>query len=105
MYGGRVTHPLLISLANIRMKVRNKASLHAFLSLVLMPIPRFLHSTTRMHSVLEVQLFHHCPNIILKPLKIAACIGRMMSDPIGNLRYLLHLARVEPNVDLKRTRN
>ncbi|KAF8414372.1 hypothetical protein L210DRAFT_3730324 [Boletus edulis BED1] len=47
MCGGRVAHPLLISLANIRMKVR----------------------------------------IVLELLEIAAHIGRMMSDPIGNLYY------------------
>jgi hypothetical protein len=56
-----------------------------------MPIPRFLHDTTRMCSVLEARLFHHCLDIVLEPLKIAAHIGRMMSDPIGNLRYCFTL--------------
>ncbi|KAI6022651.1 hypothetical protein EDC04DRAFT_2575107, partial [Pisolithus marmoratus] len=32
-------------------------------------------------------LFHHCLDIVLEPLKQAACFGRMMSDPIGNLHY------------------
>ncbi|KAF8550601.1 hypothetical protein OG21DRAFT_1419442, partial [Imleria badia] len=87
MCRGRVAHPLLISVANIRMNIRNKASLHTFLLLALMPIPRFLHNTTRMCSVLAARLFHHCLDIILDPLKIAAHIGRMMSDPVGNLCY------------------
>lgn len=69
------------------MKVRNKASLHAFLLLALIPIPQFVHSTTRICSVLEARLFHQCFDLILNPLKIAARIGRMMSDPVGNLRY------------------
>ncbi|KAG6373014.1 hypothetical protein JVT61DRAFT_7067 [Boletus reticuloceps] len=87
MCGGKVAHPLLISLANIRMKVRNKASSHAFLLLALIPIPRFLHHSTRICSVLEARLFHQCLDIVLEPLKTAARIGRMMSDPAGNLRY------------------
>ncbi|KAF8122006.1 hypothetical protein EV363DRAFT_1405252 [Boletus edulis] len=87
MCGGRVAHPLLISLANIRMKTRNKASSHAFLLLALMPIPRFVHPTTRICSVLEARLFHQCLDIVLEPLKIAARIGKMMSDPAGNLHY------------------
>ncbi|KAG6371173.1 hypothetical protein JVT61DRAFT_9954 [Boletus reticuloceps] len=43
--GGKVAHPVLISLANIGMKVWNKASSHAFLLLTLMLIPEFLHKT------------------------------------------------------------
>ncbi|KAF8132962.1 hypothetical protein EV363DRAFT_1397865 [Boletus edulis] len=87
MCGGQVAHPLLISLANIRMKTHNKALSHAFLLLTLMPIPRFIHPTTRICSVLEAWLFHQCLDIVLEPLKIAACIGKMMSDPAGNLHY------------------
>lgn len=85
--GGRVTHPLLISLANIKMDVRNNGFLHAFLLLALMPIEKFTHPVSRMHSVLSTQLFHQCLNTILKPLKQVARIGRMMSDPARNLRY------------------
>ena len=87
MCGGRVAHPLLISLANIKMAVRNKGSSHAFLLLALLPIPQFIHPVQRMCSVLEAQLIHSCLNIILEPLKQAARIGRMMLDPVGNLRY------------------
>ncbi|KAI5994462.1 hypothetical protein EDD15DRAFT_2366590 [Pisolithus albus] len=87
MCGGRVAHPLLISLANIKMKVRNKASSHAFLLLALMPIPQFIHPVPRMCSVLQERLFHQCLDIVLEPLKQAARFGRMMSDPVRNLRY------------------
>ncbi|KAI6102153.1 hypothetical protein F5141DRAFT_1008306 [Pisolithus sp. B1] len=87
MCGSRVAHPLLISLAIIKMKVRNKALLHTFLLLALMPIPQFIHLVPRMCLVLQECLFHQCLNIILKPLKQAACFGRMMSDPVGNLWY------------------
>ncbi|KIJ11303.1 hypothetical protein PAXINDRAFT_15770 [Paxillus involutus ATCC 200175] len=87
MCGGKVTHPLLISLANIRMAVRNKASLHAFLLGALMPIAEFLHPKQRMCSVLDARLFHQCLDIVIEPLKIAACIGHMMSDPAGNLQH------------------
>ncbi|KAI6029188.1 hypothetical protein BKA83DRAFT_4489152 [Pisolithus microcarpus] len=38
MCGGKVAHPLLISLANIKMAMQNKASSHAFLLNALMPV-------------------------------------------------------------------
>jgi hypothetical protein len=69
------------------MKVRNKASFHAFLLLALIPIPQFMHDKTRICSVLEARMFHQCFDLVLEPLKIAARIGRMMSDPLGNLHY------------------
>ena len=87
MCGGKAAHPLLISLANIKTTVRNKASSHAFLLAALMPIAEFLHPEPRIRSVLDARLFHRCLDIVLEPLKIAARIGRMMSDPVGNLRY------------------
>jgi hypothetical protein len=87
MTGGRVAHPLLISLANIKMAVQNKASSHTFLLTALLPIADFLHPVKRMQGVLEARLIHQCLDIILEPLKQAARIGRLMSDPAGNLRY------------------
>ncbi|KAG2132153.1 uncharacterized protein EDB93DRAFT_1243059 [Suillus bovinus] len=87
MTGGRVTYPLLISLANIKMATRNKVSSHAFLLTALLPIAEFLHLVKQMQSVLEARLVHQCLDIVLEPLKQAARIGRMMSDPLGNLRY------------------
>ncbi|KAI6033569.1 hypothetical protein BKA83DRAFT_4486662 [Pisolithus microcarpus] len=75
MCGGKVAHPLLISLANIKMAVRNKASSHAFLLNALMPIVEFIHPMHWMHSVLEARLFHECLDIVLQPLKVAAQIG------------------------------
>ncbi|KAI6012109.1 hypothetical protein BKA83DRAFT_4001318, partial [Pisolithus microcarpus] len=72
MCGGRVAHPLLISLMNIKMKVRNEALSRAFLLLALMPIPQFIHPVPRMCMVLQECLFHQCLNIVLEPLKQAA---------------------------------
>lgn len=43
MTGGRVAHPLLISLANLLMNFRMKATNHAFLLLALLPVPKFIH--------------------------------------------------------------
>ena len=85
MCRGRVTHPLLISLANIKMAVWNKGSSHAFLLLAFLPTPQFVHPVQRMCSVLEAHLIHSCLDIILEPLKQAACIGWMMLDPVENL--------------------
>jgi hypothetical protein len=81
--GNRVAHPLLISLANIKKDFRNKATNHAFHLLALLPIPRFLHSNKKIRGVLVARLFNQCLNIVLAPLKEAARIGVMMSDPLG----------------------
>ncbi|KAG6371382.1 hypothetical protein JVT61DRAFT_9598 [Boletus reticuloceps] len=87
IYGGRVAHPMLISLANINMSVMNKGSLHGFLLLALLPIAQFTYPKKRIQSVLSARLFHQCLDIIIDPLKKAATISQMMSDPLGNLRY------------------
>ncbi|KAF9016394.1 hypothetical protein BDP27DRAFT_1440698 [Rhodocollybia butyracea] len=84
--GNRVAHPLLISLANIDTSLLSKASLHLFSLLALLPIPKYIDKRTTVRSVLEARLFHECLNIVIEPLKIAARIGRMMSDPVGQLR-------------------
>ncbi|KIK12915.1 hypothetical protein PISMIDRAFT_18373 [Pisolithus microcarpus 441] len=91
MCGGKVAHPLLISLANIKMAVQNKASSHVFLLTALIPVIEFIHPVPRMRSVLEARLFHQCLDIILQPLKIAAQVGRMMSDPVGGLCHCFTL--------------
>jgi len=40
-----------------------------------------------MRGVLEDRLMHECLSIVLKPLMVAAQVGIMMSDPIGNVRH------------------
>jgi hypothetical protein len=69
------------------MRVRNKASVHGFLLLALLPIPEFLHESSRICSVLDAHLFHHCLDAILQPLKDTMEHGCTMPDPLGNLRY------------------
>lgn len=88
MTGGRVAHPLLLSIANLDMSFRMKASNHAFLLLALLPVPKFIHKNRKIRGVLENRLIHECLDFILEPLKIAARIGIMMSDPLGNLRHV-----------------
>ncbi|KAG6369759.1 hypothetical protein JVT61DRAFT_13633 [Boletus reticuloceps] len=85
--GGKVAHPLLISLANIKMHAKNKAAAHGFLLLALLPIPEFIYEPTRMQSVLKARLFHRCLDIALEPLKQAMKKGITMPDPLGKLRY------------------
>ncbi|KAN0093092.1 hypothetical protein V8E55_003876 [Tylopilus felleus] len=85
--GRKVSHPLLMSLANIHMDVRAKASLHMFVPIAFLPITKFIHSHSRMKSVLRDHLYHQCLDIMLEPLNIAAHIGVMLSDPLGNNRY------------------
>ena len=85
--GNRMAHPVLISLANIDASIRSKTSLHGYLLLALLPIAKFLHKNTRVRSLLQDRLTHQVLNKLLSPLKIAAAVGVMMSDPVGNLRY------------------
>ena len=87
MTGGRTAHPLLISLANISMEFRNKASNRAFLLLALLPIPKYIHKRSKVRGMLEARLYHQCLDIVLAPLKAAAQFGVMLSDPLGNLHW------------------
>ncbi|KAJ3888382.1 hypothetical protein GG344DRAFT_53732 [Lentinula edodes] len=84
--GNRVAHPLLISLANIDSDLLSKASLHLFSLLALLPVPKYIERKTSIRGVLENRLYHECMDIVLEPLKVAARIGCMMSDPVGQLR-------------------
>ena len=87
MTGDRTAHPLLISLANIKMEYRAKGSHHAYLLLALLPIPRFIEKNTKLRGVMENRLIHECLDFILEPLKIAAELGVMLSDLHGFERY------------------
>ena len=82
-----MAHPLLLSLANIDADIRSKGSLHAHILLALLPVASFIHKTTRVRSLLSDCLVHESLDFVLKPLKVAAAVGIMMSDPVGNLRY------------------
>ena len=85
--GDHVAHPLLISLANIKMVARLKLSSHAFLLATLLPVPKFVHKNSQIRGVLESRVIHQCLDIVLEPLKCAAKLGVMLSDPQGYNRY------------------
>ena len=87
MTGDRVAHPVLLSLANIRMDVRMKSSTHAFVLIALLPCPKFIVKDNGIRGTLENRVVHLCLDIITRPLKIAARIGRMMADPLGYSRF------------------
>lgn len=87
MSGNRMAYPLLISLANIDPAIRSRISLHTYLLLALLPIPKFTCKDTRTRSLLHDRLTHQALHIVLEPVKIAARVGIMMNDPAGNLRY------------------
>ncbi|KIK13133.1 hypothetical protein PISMIDRAFT_18209 [Pisolithus microcarpus 441] len=85
--GNRQAHPLLISLANISADVCRKGSTNSYLLLALLPVPRFVHPNKHLHGVLASRLLHQVISIVVKPLKMAAEVGHMMSDPVGNLKH------------------
>ncbi|KJA24333.1 hypothetical protein HYPSUDRAFT_136390 [Hypholoma sublateritium FD-334 SS-4] len=61
-----------------------KSSNHAFLLLALLPVPKFIHCKKRIQGLLQDRLIHECLDYVLQPLKTAASIGIMMSDPLGS---------------------
>ena len=86
-----MVHPLLISLTNILTNFQLKSSHEAFVLLALLPVPKFIHQNTftkRTHGLLGDDLTHKCLDFILKPLKICASVGIMMSDHLGNLQFV-----------------
>lgn len=87
MTGDRMAHPLLISLTNISSEIRMKSSQNAFVLLALLPVPKFLHSDKKLRGVLHSRLIHACLDFVLLPLKTAARIGIMLSDPLGFRRF------------------
>ena len=84
--GDHVTHPLLISLANIKMATQLKLSFHSFLLVSLLLIPKFVHKKLQIRGILENHLIHQCLDI-LESLKHAAKLSVMLSDPWGHNRY------------------
>ena len=87
MTGDRVAHPVLLSLANIRMDIRAKSSNHAFILTALLPCPWFLVKDRAIRGALESRAIHLCLDVITHPLKLAARAGRMMADPLGYSRF------------------
>ncbi|KZP29452.1 hypothetical protein FIBSPDRAFT_703254, partial [Athelia psychrophila] len=87
MTGDRMAHPVLISLANISATLRTKSSHHAFILLALLPVPKFLEKRKKARSVMGDRLIHECLDFVLHPLKLAAQVGMMMADPLGQNRY------------------
>jgi hypothetical protein len=69
MTGNRSAYPLLISLADIDMDFRSKASHHAFLLLALLPIAKFLEKNAEIRGVLASRLYHAVMDFVLEPLK------------------------------------
>ncbi|KAI6113305.1 hypothetical protein EDD17DRAFT_1453834, partial [Pisolithus thermaeus] len=72
MSGNCMAHPLLISLANIDAFPHSKSSVHAYILLALLPIAKFTHGTTHIHSLLQDQLVDQALNVILLPLSWTA---------------------------------
>lgn len=87
MTSNRVAHPLLISLTNIKAEYCAKGPYHAFLLLALLLVPTFITSNKDFCGILGNRLLHSCLSFILKPLKMVAQGGAMMTDPFGFHRF------------------
>ncbi|KAJ7041489.1 hypothetical protein C8F04DRAFT_1208338 [Mycena alexandri] len=101
MTGNRSAYPVLISLADIDMDFRSKATHHAFLLLILLPIAKFLEKNPEIRGVLASRLFHAILDFVLVPLKETARIGHMMTDPLGwqRAKTLAQLKKLEDAID------
>jgi len=75
MTGNCMAHPVLISLANIDLKIQSKTSFHGYMLLALLPIPKFIIKNTCVRNLLQDHLFHGVLDLILWPLKVAASVG------------------------------
>ncbi|KAF8811457.1 hypothetical protein BYT27DRAFT_7252778 [Phlegmacium glaucopus] len=53
----------------------------------LLPVPSFIHHKKHLCGLLADRLIHECLDFVLQPLKTAASIGIMMSDPLGWRRF------------------
>jgi Plavaka transposase len=60
-----------------------RTSSHAFVLLAILPEAHFI-APAEVQGVLGARLFHECVDLVVEPLKTAARIGIMMSDPVGN---------------------
>jgi hypothetical protein len=87
MTGDRMAHPVLLTLANIKMNVRMKASNHALPLIALLPVPKFVGIHKDLRGVLENRVMHMCLDVITDPLKDVARNGAWMCDPVGNRRF------------------
>ncbi|KAA1478105.1 hypothetical protein DENSPDRAFT_921132 [Dentipellis sp. KUC8613] len=63
-----------------------KASHNAMVFAALLPCPQFLCRKS-WRGILESRVLHKCLDIVCRPLKITASIGRMMADPAGYSRF------------------
>jgi hypothetical protein len=87
MTGNRTAHPVLLTLANVHADVQMKSSNCAFLLVALLPCPKFIAKDRAFCGILESRVVHLCLDIITHPLKLAARVRRMMSDPRGYSRF------------------
>ena len=86
MTGNRVGYPLLMSLGNYDEEYRMKATNHAYQLIALLPVVKFIHSNQRVTTMLSDRLYHDCLAHVVAPLKKAAEIGVLLSDPLGYVR-------------------
>ncbi|KAF9781501.1 hypothetical protein BJ322DRAFT_1111424 [Thelephora terrestris] len=84
--GDRVTHPLLMTLANLPMNIQMKSSYHALPLIGLLPCPKFTKIKKPLNGVIENRLMHHCLDIICQPLKEASTWGAFMGNSLGRIR-------------------
>ena len=98
MTGDIKMHPLFLTIGNINLNVRMKATSHAWVCIAYTPTPEFL-TNPEFQSVLEARVWHRCVDIVCAGLKLAARTGTFMSDP-NNLTHYCFMPLVAYTTDL-----
>lgn len=73
---GKVLYPNLFSCITNQTTERP-----TYILLALLPVAKFMYRNKWIYRVLTDHLLHECINLIVKPLKQAACLDIIMSDP------------------------
>ena len=80
-------HPILLSLANIKVGVRMKATAHAFVLAAYLPILKFLNVSAPIQAALAACIYHICLGLICQNLKMAEQNSMLIPDPSGALHH------------------
>ncbi|EGO05155.1 hypothetical protein SERLA73DRAFT_68786 [Serpula lacrymans var. lacrymans S7.3] len=80
-------HPTFLTIGNIALDVRMKATLQAWRCVAFIPTPKFnVHPD--FQGILHAHLWHKCMDKVCVNLKIAAKVGTFISDPFGLVQYV-----------------
>ncbi|KAG1804646.1 uncharacterized protein BJ212DRAFT_1449691 [Suillus subaureus] len=88
--GSLEMHPTFLTIGNIHSEIHMKATSHTWACITYIPTPEYIMNHD-FSGVLEVHLWHRCMDMVLQNLKVAAQVGKFMTDPMGCQHYAFTL--------------